>query len=265
MTETLETKKKRARVTAAAALAIVVGFGVTGNGQSHKAVKKLAAPTVLVPSIPRTTSTSEFLPGTASSSSTSTTFVLSKAGMLSPLSPEGGDYNTATQVAYDATTGNNPDAAKLLEDIQDPDVKAQAEHVLQLAEGEQAARNAINDMDAVALSMLNSISLTDVKIKATDAVMEGIAAEAVSHAKDSAYSRAATMQAEITDPQLAEIVHEAESLVNSGDLNSVNTTLSELQINARAQLDALYSLENSEWSDLERHSTAYHDKYDLAQ
>lgn len=198
--------------------------------------------------------------------STSSIPVQKKADMQPPLTPTGGDYNTAENAAYDADQGDFGTAEKELAKITDPTVKSQAEHAVQVAYAEEAAYNADNGDIPTALSELKHVTLADVKAKADEAVSYGIAEEAAYDASSNEdYATAKSLEAKITDPSLVAKVEQTISQEKSGNTDGANNTWDDLYNTANTKWDDLYNQANTEWDTLYLHSDEYLQQYNQAE
>jgi hypothetical protein len=240
-------RREKIGILAAIGVTAITSYFVGHNGQTT-VIREVPSPAAS--SAPKTTPTTK--PATVSAA---------------PLKPEGGDYDIAAQAAYDASKADFADAVNLVATISDPNVKALANHAVQMAEGAKAAdeANAQPTPDVPdALALLDTITIPDVQATATNAVNKGVATWAAFQAKQFTYELATTLEGEINDPTLVAQVETTMQDARAGDQAAAESVWTELNDGSIAADKGIDSEANAEWATLNRHTTQYTDAYNQA-
>ena len=276
MPERLSRNKERAIGLGLVAAAALGGFALGESGHSHSTA--VAKPEATEGANATPSSHGEIKPGQTKviiapkatpkpKSSPDAPALVSKAEMQVPLTPSGGDYNTAAQAAYDVTNGNSDvtSAEKLLAKIENPTAKILGGHAVQMGIAELAAYNVSNGNSDVtnAEKLYDMITLPDVQSKAKVAIEKGIAELAAYQVinGNTGVAAAKALEAKLTDPELIGQVDKAISQEQSGNAVGASSTWDDLYTHSGASWDDLFTKSSSEWDTLFLHSDEYLDYY----
>ena len=263
MIERLSRKVERAIAIGLISAAAVGGYAVGEHGSSHD----VAAAKPKVVATGRPTPNRHPVKPTATKATPKST-ALTKAEMPVPLTPTGGEYNTAAKAVADVYGGGDvPSAEALLNTIQNPEIKAQTNHAIQEAIAAQAMSDVYGGGGVPsAEALLGQITLPDIKPKAQEAVSTAIAYQAASDAYGGGdIASAKALEADITDPNLGALVNTMIHEVQSGNSNGASNTWNQLSNEASDQYNGISSSIADEYSQLERHTDSYLQQYDQAK
>ena len=250
----------------------VTGYAIRGSGGHDTSKPKATTVAKATPknknttTNPAETTTSTSKPKPATKTSTSA-FVMKKANMQLPLTPTGGDYNTAASAAFAVDNDRDvPKAEGLLGKITNPQIKAQGEHAVQIAMGANAAFDVSDSYDVLsAEALLGKITLPGVKTRAQEVVSYAIAANAAFDATQGDITTAKSLEAQVTDPKLVAQVNKTISQERSGNTDGATTTWVGLNDAATSQWVALNDQATSEWNALYLHTDDYLQQYNQAE
>lgn len=241
-------------------------LGESGNGHSSAANKPKVVATA--PATPKSTEIKTTAPKPKPSHSATSVPVLKKADMQPPLSPTGGEYNTAAQAVADVYGGGDVQSGEaLLKTIKNPEIKAQTNHALQEAIAARAMADVYGggDVDS-AEGLLKLVTLPDIQPKAEEAVSTAIAYQAAADAYgggDTASAKA--LESKITDPKL---VTQVEAMIHDMQTNNsdgASNVYDQLGTEASNQYDSIGSPIADEYSQLNRHTDSYLQQYNNAK
>jgi len=193
--------------------------------------------------------------------------VMTKADMSAPLSPRGGEYDTAEAAVFDAGiygTQNYAQDTKIVNSLKGP-LRAQAQLALQTTEADTIVLNASDNgpLDGPIPSM-NNITIPSLRAQTQNALDEAIADTASLDATNEDYTTAQSLISQIHNPQIASQVTLTINQEKAGNDEGALTTWSNIDAASDNDWNNIDTAASSEWNTLYLHTTDYWNDYEAA-
>jgi hypothetical protein len=193
--------------------------------------------------------------------------VQTKAEMQAPLSPRGGEWNTAEAAVWDAGVYGNGNFTKddsIVNGLSDPKLRVLAQQALQTTEADALVLSVLDGPSGGPVPTLSEITIPRIRTETVTALNEANADAAALDATNDDFNDAHALISQISNPKIASQVTLTIRQQQAGNIDAATSTWSSIDNAANSDWSKIDDAATGEWNGLYLHTDQYWDQYQAA-